>query len=74
MDQNYDMNIFINQFDNLTPEQIKILYQQQRNSAVPLKKRYIPVAFCIETETEYHDVFREILLSLFEMIRVPEIL
>ena len=38
------------------------------------KKKYIPVAFCIETETEFHDIFREILLTLFEMIRVPETL
>lgn len=38
------------------------------------RKKYIPVAFCIETETEFHDVFRDILLSLFEMIRVPEVL
>ena len=26
----------------------------------------------METETEFHDVFRDILLSLFEMVRVPE--
>ena len=38
------------------------------------RKKYIPVAFCIETETEFHDVFREILLNLFEMIRVPEVI
>jgi hypothetical protein len=37
------------------------------------RKKYIPVAFCIETETEFHDAFREILLHLFEMIRVPEV-
>ena len=36
------------------------------------KKKYIPVAFCIETETEFHDVFKDILLALFEMIRVPD--
>jgi hypothetical protein len=36
------------------------------------RKKYIPVAFCIETETEFHDTFREILLHLFEMIRQPE--
>lgn len=27
---------------------------------------------CLETETEYHDVFRKILLALFDEIRVPE--
>lgn len=36
------------------------------------KKRYVPVALCLETETEYHDVFRKILLALFDEIRVPE--
>ena len=36
------------------------------------KKRYVPVALVLETETEYHDVFRQILLSLFDLIRVPE--
>jgi hypothetical protein len=35
-------------------------------------KRYVPVALCISTETEFHDIFRQILLSLFDMIRVPE--
>ncbi len=37
-------------------------------------KRYVPVAMCLETETEYHDIFRKILLALFESIRVPETL
>ena len=32
----------------------------------------MPVALCLETETEYHDVFRKILLALFDEIRVPE--
>ena len=36
------------------------------------QKRYVPVAFCLQTETEYHDMFREILISLFESIRVPK--
>lgn len=36
------------------------------------KKFYVPVAIVLETETEFHDTFRLILLSLFEMIRVPE--
>lgn len=35
------------------------------------KKRYVPVALVIETETEYHDIFRQVLLALFDMIRVP---
>ena len=36
------------------------------------RKRYVPVALCLETETEYHDVFRKILLTLFDEIRVPD--
>jgi hypothetical protein len=35
---------------------------------------YVPVAICLETDTEFHDVFRRLLLSLFEKIRVPETL
>jgi hypothetical protein len=35
------------------------------------KKRYVPVALVLETETEYHDAFRQILLALFDLIRVP---
>lgn len=34
-------------------------------------KRYVPVALVLETETEYHDVFRQIMLALFDLIRVP---
>lgn len=30
------------------------------------------MALCLETETEYHDVFRKILLALFDEVRVPE--
>ncbi|CDW84178.1 UNKNOWN [Stylonychia lemnae] len=36
------------------------------------KKRYVPVALCLETETEYHDVFKQIMLALFDLIRIPE--
>ena len=36
------------------------------------EKRYVPVAFCLQTETEYHDMFREILISLFESVRHPD--
>ena len=36
------------------------------------KKRYVPVALCLETETEFHDVFKQIMLSLFDLIRIPE--
>lgn len=35
------------------------------------KKWYVPVAMVIETDTEYHDFFRQVLLALFDMIRVP---
>lgn len=35
------------------------------------KKRYVPVSLVLETETEYHDTFKQILLALFDMIRVP---
>lgn len=31
----------------------------------------IPIAFVIQTETEYHDIFREMLVQLFESIRLP---
>lgn len=30
------------------------------------------MALCVSTETEFHDIFRQILLSLFDLIRVPE--
>ena len=33
-------------------------------------KKYIPVALVLITECEYHDTFREILLALFDMLRV----
>ena len=34
---------------------------------------YIPIAFVIQTEVEYHDIFRELSLDLFESIRkTPE--
>jgi hypothetical protein len=32
----------------------------------------VPVALCLSTETEFHDIFRQILLALFDMIRIPE--
>ena len=35
------------------------------------KKKYVPVALVLSTETEYHDFFRQILLAMFDMIRVP---
>lgn len=31
-----------------------------------------PVAFVISTETEYHDIFRDILIEMFNSIRDPE--
>jgi hypothetical protein len=37
------------------------------------RKRYIPVALVLVTECEYHDVFKQIILALFDMLRVlPE--
>jgi DENN (AEX-3) domain len=30
---------------------------------------YIPIAFVLQTEVEYHDIFRELALDLFESIR-----
>lgn len=36
------------------------------------KKRYVPVAFCIDSATEHHDIFKQILIALYEMIRAPE--
>ena len=35
------------------------------------KKKYVPVALVIATETEYHDFFRQVILAMFDMIRVP---
>lgn len=32
---------------------------------------FVPVAFVIATEVEYHDIFRELMLDLFENIRIP---
>ena len=29
------------------------------------------MALVLETETEYHDVFKQIMLALFDLIRVP---
>lgn len=53
---------FINQLDNEHENQLKELEN----------KRYVPVALCLETETEYHDTFRQIMLSIFDLIREPE--
>lgn len=33
---------------------------------------YVPVAFVLSTELENHDIFRDILLELFESIRTPK--
>ena len=33
---------------------------------------FAPIAFIIQTEVEHHDIFKEILLLLFESIRQPE--
>ncbi len=35
------------------------------------KKKYVPVALVLSTETEYHDFFRQVMLALFDMIRCP---
>lgn len=32
---------------------------------------FVPIAFVIQTDVEYHDIFREIMLQLFESIRKP---
>ena len=44
----------------------------QRLQELSENKRYVPVALCLETETEYHDTFRQIMLALFDLIRIPE--
>jgi hypothetical protein len=33
---------------------------------------YVPVALVLSTEIENHDIFRDMLLELFELIRTPE--
>ncbi len=35
------------------------------------KKRYVPVALVLSTETEYHDFFKQLMLAMFDLIRVP---
>lgn len=35
---------------------------------------YLPVAFVVVTEIEYHDIFRELSIDLFESVRVPPML
>lgn len=51
--------------------------QSDSTSVAPLnqelfqKKRYVPVAMVMETETEYHDFFKQLMLALFDLIRVP---
>jgi hypothetical protein len=32
---------------------------------------YVPMCYIIQTECEFHDIFREILVLLFESIRKP---
>lgn len=32
---------------------------------------FVPVALVIATEVGYHDIFRELMLDLFENIRIP---
>lgn len=32
---------------------------------------FAPIAFVIQTEVEHHDIFKEVLLGLFESIRKP---
>lgn len=35
------------------------------------EKLYVPIAFVISTDIENHDIFRDILIELFESIRIP---
>jgi len=34
-------------------------------------KVYVPVAYVLQTETEFHDVYRSILLSIIDVLRTP---
>ena len=36
------------------------------------EQAYVPMCFIIQTECEFHDIFREILVLLFESIRKPK--
>ena len=52
------------------------LYQEkpakfQKTNLQKDKKYYVPVAYILQTETEYHDVFRTILTSLVEIAKHP---
>ena len=37
-------------------------------------KKYVPVAFVIESSTEHHDIFKHLLMALFQLIRKPEMI
>jgi len=34
---------------------------------------FAPIAFVIQTEVEHHDIFKEVMLMLFESIRSPAV-
>lgn len=43
-----------------------------RTSKVGVDEFYFaPIAFVIQTEVEHHDIFKEVMLKLFESIRIP---
>ena len=35
-------------------------------------KKFVPVALVLESATEHHDIFKQLLLQLFNLIREPE--
>jgi len=45
-------------------------FEQEENAEDDVTM-FVPVALVIATEVEYHDIFRELMLDLFENIRNP---
>ena len=56
----------------LKPESNQKLFSSFKGSTAETQYLYIPVAFVIQTDIEHHDVFKEILKSLFESIHEKE--
>lgn len=62
----------------LASESVGSAYEEERYSSVDHQSSkdeveifYAPIAFVISTEIENHDIFREVLIELFDSIRKP---
>ena len=56
----------------LKPESNQKIFYSFKGSSTETQYLYVPVAFVIQTDIEHHDVFKEILKSLFESIHDNE--